>query len=118
MKFCLQGCSGRVYERANVQETNKTAVGEKSAANQEITMHTSRPSGTREFPVASRKCLASVPVFLFCLLFGLTGVVMAQTAATGALKVTVTDPTSSVVPGVAVTVTSYATGHTGTVATQ
>lgn len=43
---------------------------------------------------------------------------IAQTAATGALKGTVIDPSSSVVPGVAIKVTSNETGQTRTALTQ
>src|SRR4030088_2601238 len=81
-------------------------------------MHISRPSGSREFAVAGGNRLGSVHVFVFCLLFGFSGGVFAQTAATGALKGTVTDPSGSVVPGVTMKVTSDETGQTRTAITQ
>ncbi len=58
-------------------------------------------------------------VFLFCLLFGFSpGSLFAQTALTGALKGTVTDPSGRVVPGVTIKVTSMTTGQTRTATTQ
>jgi len=61
----------------------------------------------------------NIHVFLFCLLFGFSpGSVFAQTAATGALKGTVTDPSGRVVPGVTIKVTSMTTGQTRTAITQ
>src|SRR5207302_6285632 len=80
-------------------------------------MHTS-PSGTHETRVAARKRFAGVRVFLCCILFGFTGTLLAQTAATGALKGTVTDPSGSVVPGVTIKVTSNETGQSRTAITQ
>lgn len=62
---------------------------------------------------------ANIHVFLFCLLFGFSpGSLFAQTAATGALKGTVTDPSGRVVPGVTIKVTSMTTGQTRTAITQ
>src|SRR5207302_6976298 len=81
-------------------------------------MHTSCSSGTREFIVAGRKHSASAQVFFVSLLFGFSGVLIAQTAATGALKGTATDPSGRVVPGVTIKVTSNETGQTRTVITQ
>src|SRR5260370_19772065 len=81
-------------------------------------MHISRQSSTREFAPAGRKRFARIHGFLFCLLFGFSGVLLAQTAATGALKGTVTDPSGSVVPGVSIKVTSNETGQTRTAITQ
>ncbi len=81
-------------------------------------MHTSRPSGTHKVRVAGRKRFAGIHAFLCCLLFGFTGALFAQTAATGALKGTVTDPSGSVVPGVTMKVTSNETGQTRTAITQ
>src|SRR3981081_932720 len=81
-------------------------------------MHISRPSGTREFAVAGRNRLGSVEWFVFCFLFGFSGGVFAQTAATGALKGTITDPSGSVVPGVTIKVTSNETAQTRTAITQ
>src|SRR6266566_3529752 len=81
-------------------------------------MHTSRPSGTHEIRVAGDKRFAGIHAFLCCLLFGFTGALFAQTAATGALKGTVTDPSGSVVPGVTMKVTSDETGQTRTAITQ
>src|SRR5437899_5345111 len=81
-------------------------------------MHTSRPSGTHKIRVAGRKRFAGIHAFLCCLLFGFTGALFAQTAATGALKGTVTDPSGSVVPGVTMKVTSDETGQTRTAITQ
>src|SRR6266566_2095707 len=58
-------------------------------------------------------------VFLFCLLFGFSpGSLFAQTALTGALKGTVTDPSGRVVPGVTIKVASMTTGQTRTAITQ
>src|SRR5882762_5396161 len=81
-------------------------------------MHISRPSGIREFGLAGRNRLAPVPMFILSLLFGFSGGLFAQTAATGALKGTVTDPSGSVVPGVTMKVTSNETGQTRTAITQ
>src|SRR6266550_866362 len=81
-------------------------------------MHTSRPSGTHKIRFAGRKRFAGIHAFLCCLLFGFTGALFAQTAATGALKGTVTDPSGSVVPGVTMKVTSNETGQTRTAITQ
>jgi hypothetical protein len=57
-------------------------------------------------------------VAVFCLLLWPAGLVVAQTAATGALKGVVTDASASVVPGVSVKVISHATGETRTAVTQ
>src|SRR6266853_702990 len=81
-------------------------------------MHRSRPSGTHKSRVAGHKRFAGIHAFLCCLLFGFTGALFAQTAATGALKGTVTDPSGSVVPGVTMKVTSNETGQTRTAITQ
>ncbi len=81
-------------------------------------MHTSRPSGTHKIRGAGGKRFAGIHAFLCCLLFGFTGALFAQTAATGALKGTVTDPSGSVVPGVTMKVTSNETGQTRTAITQ
>src|SRR5258708_6816815 len=81
-------------------------------------MHISRPSGTREFAPAGRKRFARIHGFLFCLLFGFSGVLLAQRAATGALKGTVTDPSGSVVPGVSIKGTSNEPAQTRTAITQ
>src|SRR5262245_18623514 len=48
----------------------------------------------------------------------LSALVSAQTAATGALTGTVTDPTGAVVPNASVKVTNEVTGETRTVTTQ
>src|SRR5882762_3753390 len=81
-------------------------------------MHISRPSGIREFGLAGRNRLAPVPMFILSLLFGFSGGLFAQTAATGALKGTVTDPSGSVVPGVMIKVISNETGQTRAAITQ
>src|SRR6266446_7943587 len=81
-------------------------------------MHTSRPSGTHKIRGAGGKRFAGIHAFLCCLLFGFTAALLAQTAATGALKGTVTDPSGSVVPGVAIKVTSNETGQSRTAITQ
>lgn len=71
---------------------------------------------TREetWPRWQLNLLTSCSAFLLC--FG--SLLSAQTAATGALKGVVTDPSGSVIPGVQVTVTSTATGQKRSVTTQ
>jgi hypothetical protein len=81
-------------------------------------MHRPHPPDIGEFVVAGSKRLAKLHLLLFILLFGFSGVLFAQTAATGALRGTVTDPSGSVVPGVTVKVTSNETGQTRTAVTQ
>jgi len=60
----------------------------------------------------------AVQVAVFCLLLWPGKILVAQTAATGALKGVVADPSGSVVSGASVKVTSYATGQERTVVTQ
>jgi hypothetical protein len=55
---------------------------------------------------------------IFCCLLLWSGLLFAQTAATGALKGMIIDPSASVVPGVSVKVTSNSTGQTRTTLTQ
>jgi hypothetical protein len=81
-------------------------------------MHRLHPPDIGVFVVTGSKRLARLHALLFILLFGCSGVLFAQTAATGALKGTVTDPSGSVVPGVTVKVTSNETGQTRTAVTQ
>ncbi|MGH9847219.1 MAG: carboxypeptidase-like regulatory domain-containing protein, partial [Blastocatellia bacterium] len=57
-------------------------------------------------------------VFALILWLTLAGAGLAQTASTGALSGTVTDPTGAVVPGVQIKVTSEATGETRTVTSR
>lgn len=56
--------------------------------------------------------------FLVCVLFGFSQELFTQTAATGALRGTVTDPSGGVLPGVTIKVTNAATGQTQTAVTQ
>ncbi len=60
----------------------------------------------------------AVQVAVFCLFLWPGKILVAQTAATGALKGVVADPSGSVVSGASVKVTSYATGQERTVVTQ
>ncbi len=60
----------------------------------------------------------AMQVAVFCLLLWSGKLLVAQTAATGALKGVVTDPSASVIPGASVKVISYTTGQTRTVITQ
>src|SRR5216684_287610 len=60
----------------------------------------------------------AMQVAVFCLLLWSGKLLVAQTAATGALKGVITDPSASVIPGASVKVISYATGQTRTVITQ
>jgi hypothetical protein len=64
-----------------------------------------------------RKPAFAVQVMFLCLLFW-SNRSLAQSAATGALKGTITDPSASVVPDVSVKVTSYNTGQARTASTQ
>jgi hypothetical protein len=57
-------------------------------------------------------------VFLACVLFGFSQELFTQTAATGALRGTVTDPSGGVLPGATIKVTNAATGQTQTAVTQ
>jgi len=60
-----------------------------------------------------------IRVLLLCLLFGLNGKsLFAQTAATGALRGSLSDPSGGVLPGVSIKVTSTTTGETRTALTQ
>jgi hypothetical protein len=59
----------------------------------------------------------AMQVAIFCLLLWSGKLIVAQTAATGALKGVVTDPSASVVPAASVKVSSYATGQIRTVVT-
>jgi len=68
----------------------------------------SQPKHSRSFFVCASVCVA-----LWC-----CNVILAQTAATGALKGLITDPSGSVVPGVSVKVTSTATGQPRMATTQ
>jgi Carboxypeptidase regulatory-like domain len=62
--------------------------------------------------------ILNVAAFLLLLLLSSPEAVVAQTAGTGALTGTVTDPSGGVVPGVTVIVTSTNTGQTRTAVTQ
>jgi len=60
-----------------------------------------------------------IRVLLLYLLFGLNGKsLFAQTAATGALRGSLSDPSGGVLPGVSIKVTSTTTGETRTALTQ
>src|SRR5690348_2936483 len=69
-------------------------------------------------PRCSRHKLIFVLQIAFCLLLWSDKSLVAQTAATGALKGAITDPSASVVPGVSIKVTSHATGQARTATTQ
>jgi Carboxypeptidase regulatory-like domain/TonB dependent receptor len=71
---------------------------------------------TRRKPWPHRQLNLLTASSAFVLCFG--SLLTAQTAATGALKGVVTDPSGSVIPGVQVTVTSSATGQKHSVSTQ
>src|SRR5215831_7962929 len=62
--------------------------------------------------------LSLLPGTCLLLVLCLARWVPAQTAATGALKGTITDPSGSVVPGVSIKITSSATGQTRTAIAQ
>jgi hypothetical protein len=62
--------------------------------------------------------LLAMQVFLVGMLFGFSQELVAQTAATGAVRGTVTDPGGSVLPGVTIKVTNAATGQSQTAVTQ
>ncbi len=62
--------------------------------------------------------LLAMHMFLVCVLLGISHELFAQTAATGALRGTVTDPSGGVLPGVTIKVTSATTGQTRTAVTQ
>ena len=64
------------------------------------------------------RTILNVAAFLLLLLLSSPEAVVAQTAGTGALTGTVTDPSGGVVPGVTVIVTSTNTGQTRTAVTQ
>lgn len=81
-------------------------------------MHALRSSHNSAVAVSTPLRMSAIYAFLLCLLVFLTGELCAQTAATGALKGTVTDPSGSVVTGTTVTVTSYSTGQSRTATTQ
>jgi hypothetical protein len=68
----------------------------------------------KTWPRLQLTLLTACSVFVLCCGSLLT----AQTAATGALKGVITDPSGSVIPGVQVTVTSAATGQKRSVSTQ
>lgn len=79
-------------------------------------MATGRCNNTRRL---SRYCqLTVVRALCLALLLGTGSVVMGQTAATGAIKGSITDPSGSVVPNVRVRATSDSTGQTRTAMTQ
>jgi Carboxypeptidase regulatory-like domain len=59
-----------------------------------------------------------VQAMFFCFLLWSDQSLVAQTAATGALKGLITDPSGSVVPGVSIKVTSQGTGRSRTASTQ
>jgi hypothetical protein len=61
---------------------------------------------------------AFVPAMCLALLLCFSTLVPAQTAATGALKGVITDPSGGLVPGVTIRVTSNATGVASTATTQ
>jgi Carboxypeptidase regulatory-like domain len=61
---------------------------------------------------------AFVPAVCFALLLSFSSDLSAQTAATGALKGVITDPSGGLVPGVKIRVTSNATGVASTALTQ
>lgn len=64
------------------------------------------------------RTLLSIYGLRFALLLWFGGSLFAQTAATGAMKGTVTDPSASVVPGVSVKLISRTTGQARTATTQ
>ncbi len=64
------------------------------------------------------RILCCIYAMLFTLLLCFSSPLFAQTAATGALKGTITDPSASVVPSVSIRIISRATGQARTATTQ
>ena len=81
-------------------------------------MHSSRFPRSSCLRVGDFCHFAAMQVFLVCMLFGFSQELFAQTAATGAVRGTVTDPTGGVLPGVTIKVTNAATGQSQTTVTQ
>ena len=81
-------------------------------------MHSSRFPRSSCLRVGDFCHFAAMPVFLVCMLFGFSQQLFPQTAATGAVRGTVTDPTGGVLPGVTIKVTNSATGQSQTAVTQ
>src|SRR6266853_865055 len=82
-------------------------------------MHAPRLSRRRDRAVPRPWRFVAIRVLLLCLLFGLNGKsLFAQTAATGALRGSLSDPSGGVLPGVSIKVTSTTTGETRTALTQ
>ena len=80
-------------------------------------MFTSNPDCGRQKGYFRYTLGLAVWAALFCLLLW-PGEVVAQTAATGALKGIVTDPSGSVISGATITINSLAMGHSRTATTQ
>src|SRR5580700_2528591 len=85
---------------------------------QEVVMRPSRFPRSSCSRVGDFRHFLAMHVFLACVLFGFSQELFTQTAATGALRGTVTDPSGGVLPGATIKVTNAATGQTQTAVTQ
>ena len=81
-------------------------------------MHSSRFPRSSCLRVGDFCHFVAMQLFLVCMLFGFSQELFAQTASTGALRGTVTDPSGSLLPGVTIKVTNAATGQSQTAVTQ
>lgn len=81
-------------------------------------MHPSRFPRSSCLRVGDFCHFVAMHMFLVCVLFGFSQELFTQTAATGALRGTVTDPSGGVLPGVTIKVTNAATGQSQTAVTQ
>src|SRR6267154_4295837 len=94
-------------------------LGEDTAPQPEVLLHAPRLSRRRDLAVPRPWRFVVIRVLLLCLLFGLNGKsLFAQTAATGALRGSLSDPSGGVLPGVSIKVPSTTTGETRTALTQ
>jgi len=81
-------------------------------------MHLSRFPRSSRLRVGDFCYILAMHLFLVCVLFGFSQELFTQTAATGALRGTVTDPSGGVLPGATIKVTNAATVQTQTAITQ
>src|SRR5438105_5976691 len=119
MKILLQVCQPSVYERVVNRCSCSPRRPSRTTAfrNTEAAMLTTNRYCARQRFCSRDELGFAMQVAIFCLLLWSGKLIVAQTAATGALKGVVTDPSASVVPAASVKVTSYATGQIRTVVT-
>src|SRR3979411_288861 len=118
VKFFLKETRCWVYEN-RAMNRSYCITGEDAAPKPEVAMYAPHLSGSCGLALPSPWRFMVVCLLLLYLLFGLNGKsLFAQTAATGALRGSVSDPSGGVLPGVSIKVTSTTTEETRTAITQ